>query len=54
VTAELERESTVTRLGQGVDATGALADEAMQRVYAVLDRYRAQIDAHGAERTSRS
>jgi exopolyphosphatase/guanosine-5'-triphosphate,3'-diphosphate pyrophosphatase len=51
VTAELERESTVTRLGQGVDASGALADEAMRRVYAVLDRYRAQIDAHGAERT---
>jgi len=51
VTAELERESTVTRLGQGVDATGMLAEEAMERVYAVLDRYRARIDAHGAERT---
>ena len=38
---ELERRSTVTRLGQGVDATGRLADEAMERVYAVLGEYRA-------------
>lgn len=51
VTQELARESNVTRLGQGVDATGTLADEAMQRVFAVLDRYRAQIDEHGADRT---
>lgn len=46
--AELERRSTVTRLGQGVDATGALAPAAMERVYATLDEYRALIDAHGA------
>ena len=51
VTAQLERESIVTRLGQGVDATGALAQEAMDRVFAVLDDYRARIDAHGAETT---
>ena len=51
VTGELARESTVTRLGQGVDATGTLADEAMERVYAVLERYRGQIDEHGAEAT---
>jgi exopolyphosphatase/guanosine-5'-triphosphate,3'-diphosphate pyrophosphatase len=38
----------VTRLGQGVDATGRLADEAMERVFATLDDYRAAIDAHGA------
>ncbi|MEA2319802.1 MAG: exopolyphosphatase / guanosine-5-triphosphate,3-diphosphate pyrophosphatase, partial [Solirubrobacteraceae bacterium] len=30
---ELERRSVVTRLGQGVDASGALAPEAMQRVF---------------------
>ena len=51
VTAELARESIVTRLGQGVDATGALADEAMGRVFDVLARYRAQIDEHGATKT---
>ena len=45
VTAELARESRVTRLGQGVDATGELAPEAMDRVFAVLADYRAQIDA---------
>ena len=48
VTAELVRESRVTRLGQGVDASGALADEAMGRVFAVLDDYRRLIDEHGA------
>jgi exopolyphosphatase/guanosine-5'-triphosphate,3'-diphosphate pyrophosphatase len=51
VAAELARESTVTRLGQGVDATGTLAGEAMERVYAVLDRYRSTIDELEAERT---
>jgi exopolyphosphatase/guanosine-5'-triphosphate,3'-diphosphate pyrophosphatase len=43
---ELHRESQVTRLGAGVDADGRLSDEAMQRVYDTLDRYRAEIDAH--------
>jgi exopolyphosphatase / guanosine-5'-triphosphate,3'-diphosphate pyrophosphatase len=52
VTAELERESRVTRLGQGVDATGALAAEAMDRVFAVLDDYRAKIDALNVDRTT--
>ncbi len=52
VTAELARESVVTRLGQGVDATGALAPEAMDRVFAVLDRYRTLIDAHAVEATT--
>ncbi len=52
VTQELERESRVTRLGQGVDATGALSQEAMDRVFAVLEDYRAKIDAHGVEATT--
>ena len=51
VTAELVRESRVTRLGQGVDATGRLADEAMERVFAVLADYRRMIDEHGATAT---
>jgi exopolyphosphatase/guanosine-5'-triphosphate,3'-diphosphate pyrophosphatase len=50
VTAELERRSKVTRLGAGVDADGRLGEEAMQRVYATLEEYRAAIDEHGADR----
>ena len=46
---ELERRSVVTRLGQGVDATGALADEAIARVLDTLAAYRAAIDAHRAD-----
>ena len=49
---ELERHSTVTRLGQGVDASGALAPEAMQRVFDTLGRYRAIVDEHGATETT--
>ena len=41
----------VTRLGQGVDATGALHDDAIARVVAVLAEYRDAIDALRAERT---
>ena len=47
---ELDRRSIVTRLGQGVDANGHLADEPMQRVFAALDQYRRAIDEHGATR----
>jgi exopolyphosphatase/guanosine-5'-triphosphate,3'-diphosphate pyrophosphatase len=50
VTDELERHSEVTRLGTGVDANGALDDEAMGRVYKTLDEYRELIDRHGGER----
>jgi exopolyphosphatase/guanosine-5'-triphosphate,3'-diphosphate pyrophosphatase len=46
---EIERRSEVTRLGQGVDSSGRLADEAIGRVFAVLERYRKLIDRHGAE-----
>ena len=46
---ELERESVVTRLGDGVDATGGSATRRRQRVFAVLDRYAAAIAAHGCE-----
>jgi exopolyphosphatase/guanosine-5'-triphosphate,3'-diphosphate pyrophosphatase len=49
VEAELERRSTVTRLGQGVDADGRLSQEAIDRVYATLDEYKAEIDRRGAE-----
>jgi exopolyphosphatase/guanosine-5'-triphosphate,3'-diphosphate pyrophosphatase len=36
---ELERDSIVTRLGQGVEATGRLGDEPMARVFAALDSF---------------
>jgi len=45
---ELERRSQVTRLGHGVDATGALDDDAIERVLSVLREYRAAIDEHQA------
>jgi exopolyphosphatase/guanosine-5'-triphosphate,3'-diphosphate pyrophosphatase len=45
---EVDRRSVVTRLAEGVDATGRLADAAMDRVRRVLDDYRAAIDAAGA------
>src|SRR5947199_10825997 len=47
---ELERRTTITRLGQDVDRTGRLADEAMERVYEAVAEYRAIIDQLGAEK----
>ena len=48
VVEELERRSEVTRLGQGVDSSGRLADEAIERVFGVLDEYAAAIEEHEA------
>jgi exopolyphosphatase/guanosine-5'-triphosphate,3'-diphosphate pyrophosphatase len=48
---ELVRRSTVTRLGQGVESAGHLADEAKERVFAVLEEYSAEIERLGAEVT---
>jgi exopolyphosphatase/guanosine-5'-triphosphate,3'-diphosphate pyrophosphatase len=42
---EFDRRSEVTRLGQGVDASGHLAPEAMDRVFATLAAYRDALDA---------
>jgi exopolyphosphatase/guanosine-5'-triphosphate,3'-diphosphate pyrophosphatase len=50
--AQLHRESTVTRLGEGVDATGRLGDAPMQRVFATLGRYRERIDELRADVTT--
>ena len=44
---ELDRRSTVTRLGVGVDRSGVLSEEGMARVFATLDEYAAAIDAAG-------
>jgi len=46
--AEVERRSIVTRLGEGVETTGALGTAPVQRVYAVLEEYAAAIAEHGA------
>jgi exopolyphosphatase/guanosine-5'-triphosphate,3'-diphosphate pyrophosphatase len=43
---ELFRRSEVTRLGEGVDANGYLADVAIERTEAVLATYREAIDEH--------
>jgi exopolyphosphatase/guanosine-5'-triphosphate,3'-diphosphate pyrophosphatase len=48
---ELERRTTVTRLGQGVDATGQLADEAIARVFDALAGYRQLIDRYATRQT---
>jgi exopolyphosphatase/guanosine-5'-triphosphate,3'-diphosphate pyrophosphatase len=46
---ELERRSRVTRLGDGVDASGALAEVAMARVFDTLAEFRQLIDRHGCQ-----
>ena len=43
----LDRRMRITRLGQGVDRTRALAPEAIDRTTAVLREYRAALDEHG-------
>ncbi|HEX8102616.1 MAG TPA: Ppx/GppA phosphatase family protein [Solirubrobacteraceae bacterium] len=47
--SELDRRSIVTRLGEGVDATGQLGDAPQERVFAVLEEYAAAIEAAGCE-----
>ena len=37
----------MVRLGQGVDATGRLADEALERAFTALDEYAALVREHG-------
>lgn len=41
------RDSRVVRLGQGVDRTGELADEALERTFAALDEFAETIRRHG-------
>jgi exopolyphosphatase / guanosine-5'-triphosphate,3'-diphosphate pyrophosphatase len=44
--SELVRRSTVTRLGEGVDASGSLSAKAIERVCSTLEEYRGEIDSH--------
>jgi exopolyphosphatase/guanosine-5'-triphosphate,3'-diphosphate pyrophosphatase len=46
----LERRSVVTRLGDGVDSSGRLTSEAMDRVFETVAQYRGLIDEAGADR----
>lgn len=47
---DVVREMRVVRLGQGVDATGELAPEALERTFAATRDYAALIKEHGAGR----
>ncbi|MEU6528008.1 Ppx/GppA phosphatase family protein [Streptomyces sp. NPDC046928] len=47
---ELDRRMTIVRLGQGVDRTGRLAPEALERTFAACHEYASVIEEHGAER----
>ncbi|WP_027007970.1 phosphatase [Conexibacter woesei] len=49
ISAEIDRRTTVTRLGQGVDHSGLLADEAMARVEKAVAEYRAVIDDNNVD-----
>jgi exopolyphosphatase/guanosine-5'-triphosphate,3'-diphosphate pyrophosphatase len=46
----VERLMRITRLGQGVDATGRLAEEAIARTATVLKEYRTVLDRHGVDK----
>lgn len=50
----LERLMRITRLGKGVDATGRLDPEAIDRTIAVLREFREVMDRFGVERTRMS
>jgi exopolyphosphatase / guanosine-5'-triphosphate,3'-diphosphate pyrophosphatase len=50
VVTELDRRTIVTRLGEGLESTGRIADAAAERVSTVLAGYRQAIDELGAER----
>lgn len=47
---DLHRKSTVTRLGDGVDAGGKLSEEAMQRVFSTLTTYHGTMDDFACEK----
>ncbi|MEU9208934.1 Ppx/GppA phosphatase family protein [Streptomyces sp. NPDC048415] len=47
---ELDRRMTIVRLGQGVDRTGRLAPDALERTFAACREYAAVIKEHGAQK----
>jgi exopolyphosphatase/guanosine-5'-triphosphate,3'-diphosphate pyrophosphatase len=48
---DVERLMEIVRLGEGVDRTGRLAPEALDRTFAAMRGYRKLIDQHGATAT---
>lgn len=48
--SELDRRSTVTRLGRGVDADGRLGESAMHDTWQVVDDYRARMQEIGIDK----
>ncbi|MBF4162900.1 Ppx/GppA phosphatase family protein [Nocardioides acrostichi] len=46
---ELEREMRIVRLGQGVDRTGRLAPEALERTFAACEEYADLLSRHGVD-----
>ncbi|RJL33300.1 Ppx/GppA phosphatase family protein [Bailinhaonella thermotolerans] len=47
---DVERRMEIVRLGQGVDRTGRLAPEALERTFTAMRGYAKLIGTHGAER----
>jgi exopolyphosphatase/guanosine-5'-triphosphate,3'-diphosphate pyrophosphatase len=48
---EIERDTKVTRLGEGVDRTGRLSGAAIERVLSTCSDYRQRIDRQAVDRT---
>ncbi|HEX4816396.1 MAG TPA: Ppx/GppA phosphatase family protein [Nonomuraea sp.] len=48
---DVERRMEIVRLGQGVDRTGRLAPDALERTFKAMRAYRELIDRHGAAKT---
>jgi exopolyphosphatase / guanosine-5'-triphosphate,3'-diphosphate pyrophosphatase len=44
------RETRMVRLGQGVDRTGRIAEEALARAFAAVDEYAALVREHDVSR----
>ncbi|WP_328538352.1 Ppx/GppA phosphatase family protein [Streptomyces sp. NBC_00344] len=47
---DIDRRMTIVRLGQGVDRTGRIAPEALERTFAACKEFAGIIAEHGAER----
>ncbi|HZX05703.1 Ppx/GppA phosphatase family protein [Kribbella sp.] len=47
---EVDRRMTIVRLGQGVDATGAFAPEALERVFAATEEFAAVLQSEDVRR----
>src|SRR3978361_2170396 len=52
ITHEIDRRTTITRLGQGVDHTGELHPDAMARVDQAIAEYPQAIDANAVDPTT--